>query len=114
MIRIEVNKKFLNTFFFSFTLVLIIFTVAVLIRGRSGYVPLDCEKISIEGSYSYDGGSTFVTLNSPKDIALSRNDNMIIVGHFSKDITDHRPIYLFVQGLKVKITVNGKIVFDHP
>ena len=59
MIKIDFSKRFLNRFFFSFTVILIVFTVLVVSRGMSRGVPLECEKIEIKGSLSYDDGRTY-------------------------------------------------------
>ncbi|MBP5745594.1 MAG: hypothetical protein J6W58_04755, partial [Lachnospiraceae bacterium] len=63
MIKIDFSKRFLNSFFFSFTVILIIFTILVVSRGMSRGVPLECDKIEIEGSLSYDEGHTYHTLD---------------------------------------------------
>ena len=113
MIKIDFSKRFLNRFFFSFTVILIVFTVLVVSRGMSRGVPLECEKIEIKGSLSYDDGRTYHTLDSRIGQLPTKYDNVIILGHLDHDLVYGRPVYLFVQGLKVKIYVNGKVVFDH-
>ena len=113
MIKIDFSKRFLNRFFFSFTVILIVFTVLVVSRGMSRGVPLECEKIEIKGSLSYDDGHTYHTLDSRIGQLPTKYDNVIILGHLDHDLVYGRPVYLFVQGLKVKIYVNGKVVFDH-
>ncbi len=112
MIKLNFDKRFLNIFFFSFTVVLIIVTGIVLYKGKTRGFEFHCNNLEIEGSYTYDGGHTYYTLN-PKSLVLpSKYDDIVILGHFNKDLVDKRPVYMFIQGLKVRIYVNGKIVFD--
>ena len=114
MISKGLSKRFLQIFFTVFTIILIIFAVVVGVRGRADNKPIDCDKIAIEGTYSYDGGSTSVEFDREDIIPPTREGSMTIEGHFTSDIEEGKTVFMFVQGLKVRIFQNGKLIVDHP
>ena len=113
MIKLDFSRRFLQIFFSIFTVILVIFTILVVIRGREDYIPNDCKKLAIEGSYSLDGGSTFADLDEYTVISPTRSGHMVIKGHLTSGVGYMNTIYVFVQGLKVKIYINDKLVLDH-
>lgn len=106
------SKAFLNIFFSIFTVILIVFIVVSSYRQKDNFKKSECEQIVISGSYSYDGGATFNKLNADYVITPTRSNQMTIVGRFNKNIDDSKDLYLYMRGLKGKMLVNGKVVYE--
>ena len=113
MIDRILDRRVIQVMYSIFTAVIVVFIIIVGIRGKSLDVEKACYKVSLEGSYSFDGGSTFDALDSFAPIAITGQKNMAIKGHFDRYIDIKRPIYLYVQGLKVDVFVNGELKLHH-
>ena len=113
MIDKALNRRFIQGMYSAFTAVFVLFIIVIGMRGKSQTVENTCYRINLEGSYSLDGGSTFNELNNNAPIAITGERSMIIRGHFDRYIDGKRPIYMFVQGLKVKVFINNKLILNH-
>ena len=106
------SKVFLSIFFSIFTVVLVTFVFVSSFRQKDNFRKSECEQIIISGSYSYDGGATFNKLDNDNVITPTKSEQMVLVGHFNKEVSMSKNLFLFMRGLKGRMLVNGEAVYE--
>lgn len=105
------SKRFLNINFTIFTVVLVTFLIISAFKSKDGFEAIECEKIGFSGSYSFDG-VTFSTIDENTEFGPIRQNYLVLKGHFDRDIADGKPVFLYLNGIKAKVYINGEEVFS--
>lgn len=89
----------------------ILSVVVMYIRGVPTEEVKECYKIAPVGEYSIDGGNTFNTFDNVIYIKSYNSDEMIIRGHFDREIPAGEMIHFYLTNDELTLSVNGKAVY---